>query len=280
MNKTLHSQRGISLVGLMVASLIGLFIIGAALQMYNNSQQTFKARQAIAAASENGRFALSDLRRMIVMAGRGMDASSARDKQAIDKTFTSMATSILNTSEGGTNASDSLEFRVAKGRDCLGNTITEVPIAGGKTRGTVTVISYSVQVNADGISELVCSVDGGTPQPLVSGIEMLKFLYGIDTTDDNYANQYLTAADINTLKAVPGNEKIWEEIISIRIGVLSTSAEFTLPSGRRATTTPLPKEVLHGQYQPVASIGNKNDANAWAYRVNTETVALRNLIVQ
>ncbi len=279
MNKTMHFQRGISLVGLMVAAMIGLFIVGAALQMYSNSQQTFKARQAISAASENGRFALSDLRRMIVMAGRGMDASSARDLQNIDKTFTSMPTSVLNTSEGGASGSDTLEFRLAKGRDCLGNTIPEVNLGSGKTRGTVTVISYSLQVNVDGISELVCSVNGGTPQPLVSGIEMIKFLYGVDTTDDNFANMYMTADQLNVLQGTPGNEKIWEEIVAVRIGVLSTSAEFTIPAGQRATTSP-DKEVLHGLYHPVNSTGNGGDANAWAYRVNTETVALRNLIAQ
>ena len=278
MNKKMNMQRGMTLVSLMVASVIGLFIIAAALSMYSNSQNTYKTRQAASAAAENGRYALSDLRSTIVMAGRGMDGASSRDVQAIDKTFTSMpALSVLSHSDGGTGGSDQISFRMAQGRDCLGNVIPTVTNTEGKTIGTVTTITYSIQTNGDGINELVCSVDGGVPQALVSGIEMLKVVYGLDTNEDGYANQYLNADEMDTIRDSDSStdsitKNIWEDIVSVRVGVISSSAEFRVPGPQRQTIMPTEINVLHGQLTTLD--------NALMYRSNTMTIAMRNLSSQ
>jgi len=269
MVNSLCGQRGMSLVSLMVASLIGLFIIGAALQMYSNSQQTFKARQAISAAAENSRFAIADMRRMIVMAGRGMEGSGANDKN-IHTTFTTRAGSVLNLTDGGTTGSDAIHFRMAQGQDCLGSKISRKKNSKGIWVGTVTRIRFFVQPNADGIGELMCQVNDDPAQPLVSGIELLKFLYGVDTTDDNSANEYLTAAEINA--KLGANPSIWEEIVSVRVGVVASSAEFIIPGGRRIIGTAPNISVLQGVYTP--------PDNARSYRSSTGTVALRNLKLQ
>jgi len=270
MKKRIHYQHGFSLLSLMIASLIGLIITAAALKMYANSQQTYKARQVYSAASENARFAIADLRSMIVMAGRGMRGSAANN-QNIKVTFTTLPASTLTHSDGGSTGSDVIHFRLAQGRDCMGNQIlTTTNVTTGVVTGTVTRIRYFVATNGDGINELRCQINDGAAQALVSGIEMLKFLYGRDTTNDGYANSYLNSDELDAL--VAANANIWEEIISVRVGVIASSAEFTLPGTHQDANTPKDMFVLHGKYTPADK--------SRVYRSNTATVALRNLIIQ
>jgi len=57
MKKALR-QKGISLVEVMVALVIGLFLIGGVVQVYLTNQSTFRFTEAISRVQENGRFAL------------------------------------------------------------------------------------------------------------------------------------------------------------------------------------------------------------------------------
>ena len=72
-------QKGISLLSLMIASAIGIFLTGAALKIYVDSKTTFNTRNVLAEVVENQRFALDDMRRILVMAGRDIRAVEDAD---------------------------------------------------------------------------------------------------------------------------------------------------------------------------------------------------------
>jgi len=65
----MNKQSGISLIEIMIALLIGLFLLGGILQMFSASQQTYRMQSNLARLQENGRFALDFLARDIRMAG-------------------------------------------------------------------------------------------------------------------------------------------------------------------------------------------------------------------
>ncbi|MCP4996047.1 MAG: prepilin-type cleavage/methylation domain-containing protein, partial [Gammaproteobacteria bacterium] len=67
-------HRGYTLLSLLIAMAIGIFITGVAGKVYVDSKMAFLARSAVAATNENGRFAIDDLRRTLVMAGRGVSS--------------------------------------------------------------------------------------------------------------------------------------------------------------------------------------------------------------
>jgi len=69
--------RGYTLLSLLISMAIGIFVTGVAGKVYVDSKMAFLMRSAVAASNENGRFAVEDLRRTLVMAGRGV--SSADD---------------------------------------------------------------------------------------------------------------------------------------------------------------------------------------------------------
>ncbi len=274
----ISKQSGFSLISLMIASLIGVIITGAAIQMYLGSSQTFQARQAVSAAGENNRFALDDIARTIVMTGRGMSGDNDNNyKRAHGKQQSVWGAGNV---DGGINGSDEIVFMLALGKNCTGGDIVDesnnnnwedVNGDGNKTLiGIVTSIRYYIAIDGNNISNLMCQVGGDTPEPLVAGIEMIKVLYGLDTDFDNAANYYVTSTKLTELgNANPSEPDPWNSIVSIRIGIISSSAEFNIPDSRQLPGSPATINVLGGSYTPAD--------NGRAYHASTATVSLRNL---
>ncbi|MFT5220519.1 MAG: type IV pilus assembly protein PilW [Gammaproteobacteria bacterium] len=77
-------------------------------------------------------------------------------------------------------------------------------------------VTYSIAAGASGEPALWRS-ENGVNAELVEGIEQLQILYGIDTDDDDFPNQYVTI----TSAAVPD----MLEVISLRIMLLARSDE-------------------------------------------------------
>ena len=245
MSKLAYSK-GFSLISLMVAMLIGIFIIAAAGKVYVKSKSSFNARTALSTMTENGHFALQDLRRTLIMAGMGITASEA---------YSPSSRSIPPLGGSGTEVgvgqnSDVVAVRYRRGNSCGGYIDNPAPLAPATIRFLVED------------EQLKCEVDGGTRQPLVSGIKVMKVLYGVDDTADGYANRYLNATQVNVLGK-------WVNIVSIRIGLVVDSAESKQPFEMRETAA-YDLSLLGMTYTVPA-----NDEKA--YKVFTATVQLRNL---
>jgi type IV pilus assembly protein PilW len=219
-------QTGFSIVSLMIASAIGIFIIGGAGKVYIDSKNTFNTRSAIAAATENYRFAFQDMRRVLVMAGRGVSASDdgIDSYQGSDnglRTFPAVNGThgiVSGTTGGGSpwspNPEDSsiIAIRYASGPAPCG-------VPDDVFTDTLTV---RFLVNEEG--NLICQVYRGDEElvahPFASGIVQMRALYGIDTdTDDpdGVANRFFTADQMS--------EADWPAVTSIRIGLVVQSGD-------------------------------------------------------
>ncbi len=64
-----HRARGVTLIELMVALVIGLVLIGGALAVFMESRQTARVNQTMARLQENGSFAADELARSVELAG-------------------------------------------------------------------------------------------------------------------------------------------------------------------------------------------------------------------
>ncbi|WP_394752088.1 PilW family protein [Crenothrix sp.] len=62
-------QRGFTLIEIMVAMLLGVFLLGGILQVFLHSKQTYRTQEALSRLQEDGRFAMDFLIRDIRMAG-------------------------------------------------------------------------------------------------------------------------------------------------------------------------------------------------------------------
>jgi type IV pilus assembly protein PilW len=268
-------QTGFSIISLMIASAIGIFIIGGALKVYIDSKNTFNARSAVAAATENYRFAFQDMRRTLVMAGRdvspaddGSDAYQAADNGL--RTFPAIDPyGIVSgaTAHGSTWSPDPEDSSIVAIRYASG------PAPCGLPDNTLDAGTITVRFLVDPESNLICQVYQGSTQlvaqPIVSGIAQMRALYGVDRlgiapdTDipDGVADIYLTAAEMDS------ND--WPAVVSIRIGLVVQSGDgIELPNAFRPDT-----------YQTLDLLGatyTAPDTNS-VYKSASTTISLRNL---
>jgi len=228
-----NRHRGLTLVELMVALVIGLLISLAAVSAFLMTRQGFTTVDAASQLRDNARFATDLIQRISSQTGfkdpaflvsppsqadiandaAGLIAANITGfNNALFKS-TDLTTATARTAGVVGYGSDVLILRYQTAKlnndpnsstadgsmiDCAGNTITTIPI----NRNDRMVSVFHVTVGSDGEPSLMCSRsdDGLAPysaQPLVRGVENFQVLYGVDgfTTANN--------AFTNTADSVP-----------------------------------------------------------------------------
>lgn len=194
-------QAGLTLVELMISITLGLLVLLAIGSIYVGSRQTYRIQEDNARIQESGRFALEVIGRSVRQAGG--DAEMSADPIAITVECVAPAcTAIDNT--GGT-----IRTQFYAGREELngGAWITR-----DCTSGTVAAGAVVSNVFALNGTDLRCTGGVGGTQTLVSDVEALQVIYGIDTNNDQAADQY-TAAPAN-----------WNQVVTARVCVQIRSA--------------------------------------------------------
>ncbi len=156
-NRGLHRQRGVTLVELMIALVIGLLVTVAMLKVYVDASRMYRFNEGLARVQENGRFALEFIRRDARVAGFWgcySDAALTNGISATSDAYINVgAGHITGTSDDGLNSSDSLTFRSATGSGAL------VTSDMSGTGGTITVDSASAL--ATGTAVLISDCENG-----------------------------------------------------------------------------------------------------------------------
>lgn len=68
-HSTFRKQTGLTLIEVMIAMLLGVFLIGGVIQIFISTKQTYRMQENLSRLQENGRFAVDFLTRDIRMAG-------------------------------------------------------------------------------------------------------------------------------------------------------------------------------------------------------------------
>lgn len=209
-----HAQRGLGLVELMVALLIGLFLLAGLGALFLNMKQAFTSQDQLSQLQDNERLVLTVLTTTVQAAGYYPDPlvnTPATDLPAATGAgYGSFAAGqgVVGMT-GSSGASDTITSRyvTASGdglMDCLGNVN---PAASGANKLVMNTFTVSAA------NELLCSTDGGTTTtPLVGGVTSLKVLYATDTAGDGTALQYLDAAAVTS-------HSWWPQVRTARITV-------------------------------------------------------------
>ncbi len=185
--KNKPSQTGMALIEIMIALLIGAFLLGGVLQIFVSSKQTNRMQENLSRLQENGRFAMDFLARDIRRAGY---------RKCL--TYT-VPTPITGTNDTGLNTSDTITIQLSTGA-C----------------GTAALLSitYSVQNGAGGQPALFIKNGAAAAQELVEGIENMQILYGVDTDAIHDGANYYVAAD-------PALD--WPNVVSVRITLTAST---------------------------------------------------------
>lgn len=217
----LNKQKGLSLIELMIALVLGLFLVAGVIQIFLGTSQTYRLTGDIARVQENARFALDILARDIRMAGY-----SDPDKGEILPFFAVESADCpdsddtnCSTDASDANNSDTLAviFDPINNTDCIGNT-------SGIDENDVIINLYYID-EEDGIASLYCRAWNKTDnswvsaqQPLVDGIERMHILYGVTNTAGDAIQKYVNKDDVDD----------WTKVRAVRVGLLVSAGS---PSG-------------------------------------------------
>lgn len=196
----LKTQRGVSVIEIMVAITISLILMAGISQIFLSSKTSYNLQDGLGRLQENARFALDVLNRSIGMAGY---TPSLTPIDAFDTTYTQdnvSENSTLGFTVSSNKASDIIDVNYTSATDCLGNA----------TGGVANDRFY-----IDG-SNLMCLGNGsGTAGIMAEGVENMQVLYGEDTDNDKVANVYVSV----------GNITDWNAVVSVRIALLVSTVQ-------------------------------------------------------
>lgn len=219
-------QRGFSLIELMIAMVLGLFVLASLLALFIGNNQSHRTQEAAARLQENARFALDILNREARKTGYRAAFTP------MNTAFPAVAGFAAGQVVSGTDTTLSLRYQGSGTgggdgwmQDCLGANVAE---------GATVAVTLSLSGQ-----NLQCSVDGGAAGALFGGLQDLRFTYGVDTNNDSYADAYVAAGAVAN----------WTRIASVRIELLLVTADDGLADAPQpytfdgATVTPTDRRL-------------------------------------
>ena len=229
--KARPQQQGFGLIELLVAMLIGLFILLGLTTIFVNMKQAFTSQDQLAQLQDSERLALTMITTTIQSAGYFPDPLVSRPEDALPAstgtptygTFVA-GQGVVGKSGADATKSDMITVRYVTApndgvMDCLGQV----------NKGTVKASSINTfSISAAG--ELLCSTDGGTTTTaLVSNVASMKILFGTDTANagNGSADRYLTATQVEA-------GKYWGNVRTARV-TLNLVNPFAAQAGQPAT---------------------------------------------
>lgn len=266
-------QEGLTLVELLIALALGLVVVLVVGQIYLSGRQSYRTQTGFGGMQENGRFALFFLQRDIRMAGFPRELGPGGALSGVLAGFNT-----VRTTDGGTGGSDQIEVQynsfgtvpasldsvpadlqaqvtdnntfANSGRDCLGN-----------AAGATVINRYWI---ANG--NLMCEGNGsaGNPQPIISGVESMQILYGVDTDTDLVPNAYRRADQVTAAE--------WPNVVAVRVGLLLNSQEPVYESPDTTWYAVLDAAPV----QATDNLATPLDERRFARRVFVTTIMIRN----
>lgn len=235
------SNKGYSLIELMVSVAISAFFIATATSFLLSARTAHSTQDAGSRVRENARFAMDELSSMIRMAGH-VDLMAAGAEIPDGQFFTGACGAFDPcTADGADGASDRIAVMLnpppddGTDADCFGNPLS----ADTETAATSVVANlYFIGDDDNGVSSLQCqsftisSVGVATlltdAQVLVSGIDNMQLQYGVsDITKlsqlDTVVQQYVSADTVANLPLMDGAVTPWIDIKAVRIALVANS---------------------------------------------------------
>ena len=232
-----RTQRGVSLVELMVAIGIGAFLLLGLVEIFSSARASYDLQQGLARLQEKTRFAENYIARNIRMAGAYPIAETAEpgdrvDLGAVEDLLPEDIPPVIGTgtTEGGGTSSDTLVINTLTDRDCFAqlnsNTDPDGRPAIWHKRVQFTVANDALRVTCQygqpaAPPVLTTQINN---QPLLNDVETLQVLLGEDIISpgdpDDSVDRYVTADSLT-----PGNR-----VVAVRIGLIMSTGEIgTLP---------------------------------------------------
>lgn len=204
-------QAGFSLLELLIALTIGVFLLAGVAAVLAITRQNFNAQAGMGQLQDDQRIAVNMLVMVLGHAGYYYNPQTETALTSFPQVlpFAGAGQAIAGTSGAGVVA-DSIVVRYVQSppgtassdflQDCNGNSNTDIV-------GTLSVNNFTL----DSQNQLTCAVGSRPAQPLASGISAFTVLYGVDRDKDNSVDLYLPA-----LAMTPA---YWALVVSVQVSI-------------------------------------------------------------
>ncbi len=282
-----NKYQGFTLVELLLAMALGLFLLAGVSTVYVSSKKTYNIRDQTSELDENARLALRTLKQhiehagyasttgilvpnFILPTGHTVIAATCADGSSNVRNAGIISASADNASVWGDTIGLTYMADAELDSDCSGSRLVQPPATTSACLPPDAVVresryiynSFSVgstRTNAmgDAIPELRC---GGSrtimTQPWAEGIENIQFQYGVDNNADGAVDNYWNAT------AVQG-AGVWDDILAVRVGLLVR------------TVDPVFDRAVAENFQVLDQVINTSDR--YRRSVYTTTIRLKNV---
>lgn len=258
----IREEQGLTLVELMIALVLGLFVLAAAIALLLSSKTGYAAQDEEARLQDTGRYAIENISRAVRQTAYENWDTEEAPVLASSKLAAAIAGLDAHSLKAGTTALDAAVEKSVNGSDVLAlrffgsgeggdGDSTMINCAGFGVPAPMSKDSaeqergwsiYYVAKSASGDPQLYCKYRGKndwTAQAIASGVESFQVLYGVDTDADGLANQLMTATSVDALdeslvlegataeeKAIDKNRKThWKKVVLVRAALLIRGSE-------------------------------------------------------
>ena len=211
------SNKGFSLIELMISLALGLIVIAAVIAVFLSTSRTANATSILSRAQESSRFAVQYIGRELRTAGyayvqegdqsgggvAGGNAVSTDFIFPADSVFTTVGQVLVgtdnSTAAGVLAGSDTISVRYS------GSLKTDLVDCQDATVAPFVASTIRLFVNAS--NDLVCTVNGGAQVVLIEDIANMQLQYGVDTNNNGSTDSYVAASAVSD----------WLEPVSVRL---------------------------------------------------------------
>ena len=194
-------QRGMTLIELMIALVLGLIVVAAVFNVYAGTSKSQRFTAGLQSLQENGRFGLSALRRGFRLAG------FSENSYPHFEPF------------GPAAANDStIVVRAERPFDCNGGDTSALTAEPG--------VAVNTYAHADGVVTCEGNASADGPVPLVENVDAFRVLYGEDTDADGVPNRFVVRSNVGDVG----------DVVALRFALLVNSGDVPVRTRPRAET--------------------------------------------
>jgi type IV pilus assembly protein PilW len=202
--RPMRRDAGFTLIELMIASAVALFLVGGLLVILQNVGRAQRTQTALAQLQDNQRMAMTLIADIVQAAGYFPNPTANTLTDALPEAGSMLAGQSLIGTSGDDGDTLTVRFATTSGDtiiNCIGGTNPDIPLH-----------SYVNTFSVDAEGRLLCSLNGAAAAPLVNGVKKMEVWYGVKTNlavDDNNVDTYLRAAELEAAD--------WANVISVRV---------------------------------------------------------------
>jgi type IV pilus assembly protein PilW len=216
----LRGERGFSLIELMIAILIAMFLIGGVIVVEQGVHRSYQDDSGFAQLEDEERFAMTILTQAVESAGYYPDPTSNVPNSTVLMPITT-STQGVSIPFAGAQSIVGI-YQAASPNDSIATRFVAGPAAsvdlctGSPTTSGVEYQTYLYVANgSDGNPYLYCELAtagawAGSPVQLVSGIKNMQIMYGVSANGAQNVQSYMFASDVTT-------KGYWPDVSSIKV---------------------------------------------------------------